>query len=73
MVLVVPLHCDSHVTIAKAKSENYNEERRQIRIRCNSIKKLLAHGVISLGIFIFEKNIVDLLTKGLVCGELSNH
>lgn len=70
MVPTVPLHCDSQPIMKKVKNKNYNEKIRHKRIRHNSIKQLLTHGVISLNFVKSKKNIVDLLTKGFACKQV---
>lgn len=57
------MHCDSQVTITKAKSKNFNKKRRHLIVRYKSIHHLLSHGIISLDFIRFAKNIADLLTK----------
>ena len=36
----IPIHCDSQVVIAKAKSKTYNEKSRYLHLRHNRIKQL---------------------------------
>lgn len=66
LIPAVSIHCDNQATIAKAKNANLNEKKRHIRIRHNSIKQLLSHGIVALDFMRFEKNIADPFTKGLV-------
>ena len=47
----------------KTKNSNFNEKKRHIRIRHNSIKQFLSHGVISLDFVRSKKNIADPFTK----------
>jgi len=48
LIPLIPMHCDSQVTISKVTSKNFNEKRRHLRVRHKSIRNLLSHGVISL-------------------------
>lgn len=61
----ISLHYDSQATIAKAKSKNYNEKRRRLKMRHKLVKHLISHAVISLVFVRSENNIADPLTKGL--------
>jgi len=59
------MHCDSQVAICKVSSKNFNEKRRHLRVRHKFIRNLITDGIISLDFVRLERNIVDLLTKGL--------
>ncbi|XP_075074780.1 uncharacterized protein LOC142162334 [Nicotiana tabacum] len=62
---LVSLHCDSQAAIGIAKNIVYNEKRRHIRIRHDTVKQLLKYGIISLEYVRSERNLADPLTKGL--------
>ena len=59
------MHCDSQVAIARAKNKTYNGKSRHIRLRHNTVKQLLEHGVISIDYVKSKLNLADPLTKPL--------
>ena len=62
----ISMHCDSQVSISKFTIKKINEKRRHLRVRHQSIRNLISHGVISLDFVRSENNIADSLTKGLM-------
>ena len=62
----ISLNYNSHVSIIVAHNSVYNEKKRHIHIRHSVVKQLLKHGIISLEYVRSEKNLADLLTKGLI-------
>ena len=62
----MPIHCDSQVAIAKARSKTYNGKSRHECLSDNIIKQLQKYGVIAIGFVISEKNLTDPLTKNLL-------
>jgi len=40
-ILPILMHCDSKVAISKVTKKNFNEKRRQLRVRHKSIKNLI--------------------------------
>ena len=46
LVLAIPIHCDSIIAIAKVQNCHYNNKRRQIRRKHNTIRKFLTIGAI---------------------------
>ena len=61
-ILRIPIHCDSQVVISKVTSKNFNEKRRHLRVRHESIRNLISHGVVSLDFVRSKNNIMGLLT-----------
>ena len=59
------VHCDSQAAISIAKNNVYNGKRRHIPLRHGAVKHLLKEITIFLEFVRSEKNLVDLLTKGL--------
>ncbi|KAE8667171.1 Detected protein of unknown function [Hibiscus syriacus] len=61
----VSLLCDSQAAICVAKNQAYNGKKRHIRIRQESVRRLIKNGVLSLEYVKSERNLADTLTKGL--------
>ena len=59
------IHCDSHVVISIVKNNVYNDKRRHICLKHETVKPLLKEETISLEFVRSEKNLADPLTKGL--------
>ena len=51
--------------IGRAQSSMYNGKSRHIRHRHNTVRQLLANGIISIDYVKLKDNLVDPLTKGL--------
>ena len=64
-VPTILIHCDSQVVIDKTISKTYNEKSKHIHMRYNRTQQLQKYGVIAIYFVKSEKNLTDLLTKGL--------
>ena len=45
---LISMHCDCQATITKAKSKNFNEKRRHLRVQHKFIRQLISHDVVSI-------------------------
>ena len=68
-LLSISFHCDSQVAITCARNKIYNGKKRFVRLRHNTVRQLISNGVISMEFVRSEKNLADLLNKGLT-GQL---
>ena len=59
------IHCDSQSMIGRAQSSMYNGKSRHIYHRHNTVRQLLANGIISIDHVKSKDNLADPLTKGL--------
>ena len=64
-MLAICIHCDSQSAIGRAQSSMYNGKSRHIRRRHNTVRQLLANGIISIDYVKSKDNLADPLTKGL--------
>ncbi|XP_040957882.1 uncharacterized protein [Gossypium hirsutum] len=62
---LISLLCVSQDAICIAKRQAYNGNKRNIRIRHESMRHLIKNGVITLEYVRSERNLVDPLTKGI--------
>ena len=58
-------HCDSTATIAKVHNRYYNDKKRQIRRKHNTIRGFLSTGAVRVDYVGTEDNLANPLTKGL--------
>ncbi|KAH9768292.1 Integrase catalytic domain-containing protein [Citrus sinensis] len=61
----ISLYCDSEATLSRAYNKVYNGKSRHISLRHEYVKQLIADGVINIVYVRTNKNLADLLTKGL--------
>ena len=61
----ISLLCDPQAAISIVKNQAYNGKKRHIRIRYESVRHLIRSGVLSLEYVKSERNLANLLTKGL--------
>ena len=64
-MLAICIHCDSQSAIGRAQSSMYNGKSRHIRRRPNTVRQLLANGIISIDYVKSKDNLANPLTKGL--------
>ena len=63
-MLAICIHCDKSA-IGRAQSSMYNGKSRHIRRRHNTVRQLLANGIISIDYVKSKDNLANPLTKGL--------
>ena len=65
-ITTIAVHCDSQTTIAKIKSQKFNQKtKRHIQVRLKSIRELVSDRVMAIDFVGTKDNIADPLTKGL--------
>ena len=62
----IAVHCDNQTTIAKIKSQKFNQKtKRHIQVRLKSIRELVSDRVMAIDFVGTKDNVADPLTKGL--------
>ena len=64
-MLIVLIHCDSQVTLARAYGGVYHGKSRHISIRYECVRSLIQDGIISISFVRSSGNLTDSFTKPL--------